>query len=60
MVHGDIRHLENVLRPEQYLKRVHNGIRHLEMFEQAVTAYSVVHDGIRHLIIGFQLFPNSN
>ena len=49
VVHGDIRHLENLAKQSVRLEIVHGDIRHLEMKLVLGGRLWVVHGDIRHL-----------
>ena len=49
LVHGDIRHLENVKTNSGICNQVHGDIRHLEIFLSSSYAAIRVHGDIRHL-----------
>ena len=51
LVHGGIRHLENIRFANKEWDGVHGGIRHLEMLQSAPLVLIQVHGGIRHLEI---------
>ena len=50
-VHGDIRHLENILNLSNSKPLVHGDIRHLEKRQSITNLAGMVHGDIRHLEI---------